>query len=205
MKFAKLLLTIVVILGLLLLAGCGEILDYLEWSCSRPPSEEGTLVGEWQMTRVSIKPAVNVPDMILSQIISDTATWRIAPAGEQLAIRYDGSDTWYKMLLFSVEKKPVAVAANTAKTACTFTSGGSSYLNKLPTIATIFIDRNIERISLNFDDKVQVNIVSEDKIAATITVNANGEYYSDTEVSAALVRKPIQQNATITYTGIRKK
>jgi hypothetical protein len=198
----KLFPVIAIMLGILLLTSCLTIRD--TQSSSHSGSRE-PLVTEWQMTRLSIKPSLPVPDIILNQVISDKATWKIGLQGSQFTIKYDGRDTWYKPIIgLPIDKKPVTVTPNQAKTSITFAGGGSINVDKLPLLLAALSTQKMEQISVGFDDKVQVTLASGNKINATIAVNANGKYYGETEFGGSMKWKTLAQSFTVTYEGTQK-
>lgn len=193
---------IAITLGILLLTGCLTIREDVSTSHS---SSREPLVTEWQMTRLSIKPSLPVPDIILNQVISDKATWKIALEGSKFTIKYDGRDTWYKPIIgLPIDKKPVTVTPNQAKTSITFAGGGSINVDKLPLLLAALSSQKMEQISIGFDDKVQITLASGNKINATIAVNANGKYYGETEFGGSMKWKTLAQSFTVTYQGTQK-
>lgn len=202
MKRIRLLAAITVVVSMLLLTSCLKIYTTAKSAESSAPEP---LTAEWQMTRLSITPAMPIPEMITNQLISDKATWKIVRQGGQLTIKYDGRDTWYKSIIgLNIEKKPTTVAENPAKTSATFTGGGSINVDKLPALLSAISQQKMEQISVNFDDKVQINLASPTKITATINVNTSGKYYGETEFGGSMKWKTLQQSNTITYEGIKK-
>lgn len=201
-KRTRLLAAIIIVLSVLLLTSCLTIYSTKKSTESSTPEP---LTAEWQMTRLSVTPAIPIPEMIINQLISDKATWKIVRQGGQLTIKYDGRDTWYKSIIgLNIEKKPTTVAENPAKTSATFTGGGSINVDKLPALLSAISQQKMEQISVNFDDKVQVNLASANKITATINVTTGGKYYGETEFGGSMKWKTLQQSTTITYEGIKK-
>ena len=203
MKCNKLFLVIILAtLSVLFLTSCSITLYK---KSSSQDSAQDPLVGEWQMTRLSITPALPIPEIIINQLISDKATWKISSQGGQLTIKYDGRDTWYKSIIgLQIDKKPTIATVDPSKTSCTFTSGGSINVDKLPAILSAISQQKMEQINVNFDDKVQIKLVSANKITATINVTTSGKYSGETEFGGGMKLKTLQQNITITYEGIRK-
>ena len=155
------------------------------------------------MTRMSITPNPPFPAVVVNQIVNDQSTWKIVRQGSQLKVEYDGSDSWYKLPFIKVDNKPTAVN-EISKTSCTFTSGGSISMDKLPFFLSGITNRKIEQISVNFDDKVQVNQVSQNKISATISFNGQLKFSGETEIPGTMKLNTTNQNYTITYEGTRK-
>ncbi len=194
--------TVFLMLCVLLLTSCLKIYTTAR---STETSAPEPLTAEWQMTRLSIKPAIPIPEMIINQLISDKATWKIARQGGQLTIKYDGRDTWYKSIIgLNIQKKPTTVTENPAKTSATFSGGGSINMDKLPALLSAISQQKMEQISISFDDKVQINLASPTKITATISVNTSGKYYGETEFGGSMKWKTLQQSNSITYEGIKK-
>jgi hypothetical protein len=193
---------IIILIGMLVLSSCITIVAPKQSSPGEISSEP--LSGEWQMTRLGIDPTLPFPDLITNQIISDRAVWKISRQSGQFVISYEGRDTWYKPILgIPIQKKQMTVTENQTKTSCAFTSGGSINVDKLPGIFSTISPQKMEQISLNFDDKVQINLNSTNKISAVINFNANGKYYGETEFGGSMKWKTLQQNTTITYGGTK--
>jgi len=189
----------ILIIGMILISGCITI-----YAPSGPQSSsQDPLVGEWQMTRTGISPAIPLPDLIINQLISDKATWKITrESNGQLKIAYDGRDTWYKTLGISADKKSTTANEAASHSSCTFISSGGIYVDKVPSFPGI--TQRIEQVSITYDDSVQTVLSSASKIAATITVNVQGKYYGEMEIGG-MKWKPIDSyRATITYEGTKK-
>ena len=202
MKGIRFLAAITVVVSMLLLTSCLKLYTTAKSTESSTPEP---LTAEWQMTRLSTTPAIPIPEMIMNQLISDKATWKIVRQGGQLTVKYDGRDTWYKSIIgLNIEKKPTTVTENPAKTSATFNGGGSINVDKLPALLSAISQQKMEQISVNFDDKVQINLASANKITATINVNTSGKYYGETEFGGSMKWKTLQQSNTITYEGIKK-
>lgn len=199
MRFMQLMLT-GVMLCLLLLAGCITIYS--------PPqqtsSPQDPLVGEWQMTRVSISPPIPLPEFFVNQMVSDKAIWKITrDSNNLLKITYDGRETWYKTPGISVEKKPTMVSEDMPSHAsCTFSSGGSLYIDKIPSVPGIM--QRIEQVSITYDDAVRAVLLSNIKLSATITMTIQGKYYGEMETGGMKWKTLDSQRTTITYEGTRK-
>jgi hypothetical protein len=121
-----------------------------------------------------------------------------------LKIDYDGSDTWYKTMGINITKKPAVVTEGGNKNSCTFASGGNFYMDKLPTLVTSLLNRQIEQISFDFNDNVQLSLTPDDRLAATITVDATGRYYGAGE-SGGASWSTFNQSGSVIYQGIRKQ
>jgi hypothetical protein len=203
MKLIKLFPAIIGLLVMILLTGCITI--YAPTSSSPGGTSPEPLIGEWQMTRLSINPPIPIPDILLNQLISEKATWKIFRQSGKLLISYDGNDTWYKTTIgLQINKRPIAVTENAAKTSCTFTGGSNINVDKLPGLLSVISPQKMEQISISFDDKVQINLATTNKLAATINVTVNGKYYGETEFGGTMKWKTLQQSNTITYEGTRK-
>lgn len=190
-----------IMLVTLLLTSCITIYE----KSSPKDSTQDPMVGEWQMTRLGITPALPIPDIIINQLISDKATWKLVRQGGQLTIKYDGRDTWYKSIIgLQIDRKPTTAVEDASRTSCNFAGGGSINLEKLPVILSAISPQKIEQISVSFDDKVQLKLASASKLTATINVMVNGKYYGETEYGGSMKWKTLQQNITITYEGTRK-
>jgi hypothetical protein len=202
MKLIRPFSIIVILIGILVLSSCITIVAPKQPSPGEISSEP--LSGEWQMTRLGISPTLPFPDLVINQLISDRAAWKISRQSGQLIISYEGRDTWYKPILgIPIQKKQTTVTENQAKTSCTFTSGGSINMDKLQGILSTISPQKMEQISLNFDDKVQINLTSANKLSAVISFSADGKYYGETEFGGSMKWKTLQQNTTITYEGIK--
>ena len=197
MKRVKL-ISIVVALALFLLPGCVTFTTIPSKSSTSQDSTNDPLVGSWQMTRLSITPSLPAPNMVINQVIPESGTWTISRINNQLTINYDGRDSWYKTLGLNVNRKPVVVTENTPKTAYTFESGGNIYMDKLPGPISFLVPGQVEKISVDFDDEVKLNLSPDGKLAVVINVSGNGTYYREGGV------KTFSQSSTITYQGIRK-
>lgn len=202
MKYTKVFAAIILALGLLLATGCVTIAT--TGAPATQPSAQDPLVGKWEMTRISISPQIPAPNLVINQVIPEKATWQITRVNGVLKIDYDGSDTWYKTMGINITKKPVAVTEGGNKNSCTFTSGGNFYMDKLPTLVTSLLNRQIEQISFDFDDNVQLSLTPDDRLAVTITVDATGRYYSGGE-SGGASWSTFNQSGSVIYQGIRKQ
>ncbi len=200
MKLVLSFFIVIILIGTLLLSSCITIGAPKQSSAvSSDP-----LLGEWQMTRLSINPAIPLPDIVINQIINDKANWKIARQAGQLTINYSCRDTWYNPIIgIPVQKKTPTVIENQTKTSCSFTGGGSINIDKLPILLSIVSPQKMEQININFDDKVQINLASVNKLSSVITFNASGRYYGETEFGGSMKLKTLQQNTIVTYEGIK--
>ena len=196
MKRISMLIVTVAVLPLILATGCFTIV--MPGSGSTTTTTTDPLAGSWQMTRLSISPQVPVPDLVLNQIIAQKATWKISRVGGKLTIDYGGKDTWYNTLGIAVQKKPVEVAEGSDKKSCTFKGGGIIQMQGLPTLLSSAISANVQNITVDFNDTINLALSPDGTLSATISVQANGKYFSGSQ------QKTFSQSGTVTYLGTRK-
>ena len=202
MKFARVLMISIALAIMLLSVACFTI--YKDPGASSQVRPEDQFVSEWSMTRTSVSPAVPLPDIVLNQIVSDKATWKISRQNNQMKIEYDGRDTWYRPIGFDVQKKQVKIAEDAAKMSASFIGGCTIDMGSLPTILSAVFNRKMEQITINFDDNVLVKLNSATKIAATITCRVQGKYLGDMESSSEMKWKTLDWSGTFTYAGTKK-
>jgi hypothetical protein len=202
MKFARVLMLSTALAIMLLSAACFTIYKGPDASSQVRPDDQ--FVSEWSMTRTGISPAVPIPDIVLNQIVSDKATWKISRLNSQMKIEYDGRDTWYRPLGFDVQKKQVKVAEDAANKSVSFTGGGTINMGSLPAILSAVFNRKMEQFTINFDDNVLIKLTSATRIAATITCRVQGKYLGDMEFSSEMKWKTLDWSGTFTYAGTKK-
>jgi hypothetical protein len=202
MKFARVLMLSTALAIMLLSAACFTIYKGPDASSQVRPDDQ--FVSEWSMTRTGISPAVPIPDIVLNQIVSDKATWKISRLNSQMKIEYDGRDTWYRPLGFDVQKKQVKVAEDAANKSVSFTGGGTINMGSLPAILSAVFNRKMEQFTINFDDNVLIKLTSAIRIAATITCRVQGKYLGDMEFSSEMKWKTLDWSGTFTYAGTKK-
>ena len=159
------------------------------------------LTGNWDMTRVSIEPEFPsaVPGFVIDQVFPKKATWKISSTLGHLKLDY-GRSTWFNPMGLNVNVNSPTVTESSDKRSCVFSGGGSIKIDKLPGVLAFVstIAGNIQNILINYTDKVNVSLVSQDKISATITYSASGTYNSQKGT------ENINYQGTITYSGVRK-
>jgi hypothetical protein len=202
MKFARVLMLSTALAIMLLSAACFTIYKGPDASSQVRPDDQ--FVSEWSMTRTGISPAVPIPDIVLNQIVSDKATWKISRLNSQMKIEYDGRDTWYRPLGFDVQKKQVKVAEDAANKSVSFTGGGTINMGSLPAILSAVFNRKMEQFTINFDDNALIKLTSATRIAATITCRVQGKYLGDMEFSSEMKWKTLDWSGTFTYAGTKK-
>jgi hypothetical protein len=189
----------------ILASGCIKIVtDDSTTGNTKAPNEP--ILGEWSMTRTAIDPKLPIPDILVSQVVPQTSTWKFQRASGKLTLRYDGNDTWYKIPLgVSIKKKTVTVSENSGKAPYLFTGGGSIDLSQISAIISQAMGQKIEQTTIDFNDEIAVSFIqgNNSKIRAVITVNASGKYYGEME-TGGMKWKNLQQNLAITYDGIKK-
>lgn len=189
----------ILMIGMILISGCITIYA----PAGTQTSSQDPLVGEWQMTRASINPSIPFPDLMVNQLISDRATWKITrESNGLLKITYDGRDTWYNTLGISIDKKPTAVTEGTSHNFCTFTSTGSIYIDKVPSLPGV--TQRMEQVSITYDDAVQTALSTADKMTGTVTINIQGKYYGEMEIGGMKWKNIDSYRSVITYNGSRK-
>ncbi len=194
-------ITILVLCFILLFTGCITIYRDGQAKTNDP------IIGEWKMERTDISPVLPVPELLLNQVIDNESTWKFSRRSNVLSLRFDGRDSWYKTPPgLNVQKKPASISEIMGKAPYVFSGGGSVKLNDM--IANMLSEisgRRMEQISFDFNDEIQIHMISPAQIKATITVNAAGQYYGDTENSQDTMKlKTIQQTTVIIYNGYKK-
>ncbi|MBM3149727.1 MAG: hypothetical protein FJ008_06920 [Chloroflexi bacterium] len=194
MKLVSMLVAIFAVLSLILATSCFTVV--LPGSSSTATGEP--LAGSWQMTRLSISPQVPLPDVVLSQVIPQKATWTISRVGGKLTIDYGGKDTWYNTLGIPVQKKQVQVTEGSDNKSCTFKGGGIIQMQGLPTLLSSAISASVQNITVDFSDSVDLTLSPDGTLSAKISVQAGGKYFSGSE------QRTFSQSGTVTYRGTRK-
>jgi len=163
------------------------------------------IVGEWQMTRTDIEPDLPLPDLLINQVISEKATWKFQGNTNDMTLKFDGRDTWYKAPLgVQIDKKPTSFSSSTSKAPYVFTGGGGINLDQVSGILTQLIGLKIEKINVDFDDEISVSWVSTySQIRAKINVNVSGSYYEESG-SGKMKQESINQTITVNYEGKKK-
>jgi hypothetical protein len=197
MKRISMLIATFAVLSLVLATGCFTVV-MPSGGVSTEATTTDPLTGSWQMTRLSISPQVPLPDLVINQIIAQKATWKISRVGGKLAIDYGGKDTWYNTLGIAVQKKQVQVTEGVDKKSCTFKGGGILQMQGLPTLLSSAISANVQNITVDFNDTVNLALSPDGTLSATISVQANGRYFSGSQ------QKTFSQSGTVTYRGTRK-
>lgn len=170
------------------------------------PVDIDALVGEWEVTRLSVKPDVPVPDMILNRLIDKKATWEITRNGGQLQIKYGGRDTWYKKtFLKGISEGTAIVQEGSNKLSATFTTQGGFHVESLPVVIRFLLPRKVERVNGAFVSAVNISVAA-DTLTGTITLkNVAGTYWGEGE-DGQMRQKPINvETTTIVYQGTKKE
>ncbi|MBM3150450.1 MAG: hypothetical protein FJZ83_03035 [Chloroflexi bacterium] len=196
MKRISMPIAIFAVLSLILATGCFTIV--MPGSSSTKTTATDPLVGSWQMTRLSISPQVPVPDIVINQIIAQKATWKISRTGDKLTINYGGKDTWYNTLGIPVQKKPIQVTEGADKKSCTLKGGGIIQMQGLPTLLSSAISANVQNITVDFNDTIDLALSPDGTLSAKISVQASGKYFSGSQ------QKTFSQSGSVTYRGTRK-
>jgi hypothetical protein len=170
-------------------------------------ADQQALVGKWRMIRLKIPPEVpdEIPEWVVNMVIPKEATWEIFRDGEQLKIKYDGRDTWYrKTLLGGIREGATVARQGQDGTSCVFeTDCTFSYDSLLFGIGLIY--RNIKQIRGSFTSKVSLAL-SGTGLDVTITVdNVDGTYYEKGD-DGQMKQKSINFAGTaVKYRGFKKE
>ena len=170
------------------------------------PVDIDALVGEWEMTRISVKPDVPVPDMILNRLIDKKAAWEITSNGGQLQIKYGGRDTWYKKtFLKGISEGTATVQEGSNKLSATFTTQGGFHVESLPVLIRFLLPRKVERVNGAFVSAVDVSVAADTLTGTIILKNVTGTYWGEGE-DGQMRQKPINvETTTIIYQGTKRE
>jgi len=142
-------------------------------------ADQQALVGKWRMLRLQVPPEVpkEIPGWLVDFVIPKEATWEIFRDGEQLKIKYDGRDTWYrKTLLGGIHEGRTVASGGQGGVSCVFETACTFSYNSLP-FGIGLLYRNIKQIRGSFTDTVSLTL-SGTSLDATITAdNVDGTYY----------------------------
>jgi len=164
------------------------------------------LTGKWQMTRQSIQPAFpdSIPEFVINLIIPENSTWVIERAGNDLTIKYDSRDTWYKKTFLGkgITEGTTAALIGNQGASCVFQTQVKFYWKSFPFPIGIIV-RDIKEIQGSFMDSVNVSVSGNDIQATVTTDNIQGTYLQ-THKDGREVNKQIHYNVKIVYKGTRK-
>jgi hypothetical protein len=156
------------------------------------------LTSSWKMSRVSLEPPfpTAIPGFVVDQIIPKNTTWTIALSGNQLKPSYDGRPTWFNPMGITVNVKTPSITQSSDKKSVTLSGGGTIQADKLP--GPLALLGAMSNLTIDYTDKIVVNMTGQDQISATITYNASGKYTGSKGPDS------FNNSATIKYTGTRK-
>jgi len=163
-------------------------------------------LGKWQMTRQSIQPAFPdaIPEFVINQIIPEKSTWEIESVGNDLTIKYDGRDTWYKKLLLGkgMTEGATTASAGNQNASCVFRTPVQFYWSSLPFPIGVVV-RDIKEIRGSFTDTVTVNVSGNNIQAVVTTENIQGTYLKVHD-NGSEVTEQIYYSVKAVYKGTRK-
>ena len=170
-------------------------------------ADQQALVGKWRMIRLRIPPEMpdEIPEWVVNMVIPKEATWEIFRDGEQLKIKYDGRDTWYRKTLLGGIREGATVGRQSQDgMSCVFETDCTFSYDSLP-FGIGLIYRNIKQIRGSFTDDVSL-VLSGTSLDATITVdNVDGTYYEKGD-GGQMKQKSINfAGATVKYRGFKKE
>jgi hypothetical protein len=197
--FSIVAISITIIMLTINLQGCASMKRALSSSDSGGSiTSTEPLTGSWSMTRINIEPEVpsQVPSFVVDQVIPKNTTWNITSSNGKLKLDYGGKSSWYNPLGIPVNLNTATSSESADKKSCTFNGGGNINASKLPGVLS-FIG-SIQNIAINYTDKINVVLSSQNQISATVTYSASGKYDSSKGTES------INYQGKIVYSGNRK-
>jgi hypothetical protein len=168
---------------------------------SAPAASQGSLTSTWAMTRVSNEPPLpkEFPEFITDQIFPKSPVWKVTATGNQPGIIYDGKKIWFNSLGFNVTTNTPTVTISPDSKSGEISGGGHVGAPRLPGLfGFLGMAKGIGSVSLDYTDKVDIRLNSQDQLTATITYNASGSYGSTDG------NQPLNYQGKLVYTGTRR-
>lgn len=195
-KLAYLTIVTVVILVTAALSGGCRFLK--PGAASSPAVSSEPLTSSWKMSRMSIEPPLPtiIPGLVVDQIIPKSPTWAITLSDNQLKPSFDGRATWFNSLGLPVSVRTPSITESADKKSVTLSGGGTIQAEKLP--GPLALIGGVSDLSIDYTDKIEVTLTSQDQISAIITYSASGKYTGNKGPDS------FNNSATVKYTGKRK-
>lgn len=159
------------------------------------------LTSSWSMSRVSYEPPFPqaIPSLLIDQIFPKSPVWKIILSDGKLAITYDGRQTWFNPMGFTVIVKTTRVREYNDKS-CMFDDVGAISATKLPGITAILgtLTGGMDNIALDYADSISIRMTSSTKIEANISYSAHGTY------TGGKGNENFNYSGKLKYTGTQK-